>query len=164
MLIFILIASLLIFNANKNKTSKIVQPVIVAPSPFLPDLKPSTLSAYDLDSLEKDFQRIEKRQPLSEADAKTKTKLIDSLGNRSEILVNNNLYQIEYVKSADSFMVEIKTSDIEQAKKGAVNWFVKQGLSKNGVCNLPVVFYLNSKVGDELEKENIKFNPVPEGC
>lgn len=164
LLVLMLAVSLLVFNFRKSQTNKVAEPVVAAPSPNLSDLKPSTPSAYDLDSLEKDFQRIEKRQPLSEADTKTKTKLIDSPNNRSGILVNNNQYQVEYVKSADSFMVEIKATNTNQAKKETVNWFVKQGLSKSGVCNLPVVFYLNSKIGDELEKENIKFNPLPEGC
>lgn len=128
----------------------------VSPSP-----QPKT---YSQDDLEKDFQRIVSRQPLSSADLSIRQKLIKSLGEKSGILAKTDSFQIEYVKSADSFMIEILSTDTNAAKNTAADWLLQQDLSKEGICNLPVVFYLSSTVKQQLEETNQRFNPIPEGC
>jgi hypothetical protein len=50
----------------------------------------------------------------------------------------------------------------EAAKKEAVDWLKTQGLSQEGVCNLPLMFYVSDKTTNQTGGET--FNPLPPGC
>lgn len=136
-----------------------------APSPSAPPtlINPQK-NPYKEGSLEKDYQRITKKEPILETDESVKTKLLKPLGNQSGMIHQTQDYKIEYVKTPDVFMVEILDTDTEAVKEAATGWFKEQGLSDKGVCNLPVVFYLNSSVKEELIKNSQEFNPTPPNC
>ena len=55
-------------------------------------------------------------------------------------------------------------SDVELAKRAGTDWFIKQGMSQQGICDLPLQFYLNFDI--QLQKPGLKstFNPLPTGC
>lgn len=120
--------------------------------------------AYRTQDLEKDFKRLTEKQTLAGQDLVIRNRLLSSLNGASGYLAQTDKYRIEYVKSPDLFMVEILSIDAENAKVDAENWFRDQGLSKQGICGLPVSFYLNSQVLRFFEENNIFFNPIPEGC
>lgn len=120
--------------------------------------------AYRTQDLEKDFKRLTERQILAEQDIAIRNRLLSSLNGASGYLAQTEKYRIEYVKSPDLFMVEILSIDAESAKADAENWFRDQGLSTQGICSLPVSFYLNSLVLRFFEENSIFFNPIPEGC
>lgn len=120
--------------------------------------------AYRTESLEKDFQRIISHKAISPSDESVRQSLITKLNNQSGILEATNDYKIEYVKAANSFMVELNSINPEGAKIEVGNWFKQQGLSVQGVCNLPVVFYLSQGTKDYLRQVGSSFNPIPEGC
>jgi hypothetical protein len=113
------------------------------------------------------FERFQKRKPLSPSDEKAKEAMLTLLpaGKTSGILYESPNVIIGYVGSpADDLNVEILTADISAAKQEAIDWFVKQGLSLNALCDLPVSFYLNSDVAGSIREKNFAFNPIAEHC
>jgi hypothetical protein len=119
---------------------------------------------YNPDSLEKDFERISERGRLSNAELQIRQRLLDSIGNKSGIITQNNTFKVEYLHSPDVFTIEILTTDTDLAKRDALNYFKGQGLTAQGICDLPIVFYLSPEVSDYFRQSNLEFNPVPEGC
>ena len=71
---------------------------------------------------------------------------------------------IDYTRSADSFMAEIETINIDLAKKEANNWFLSQGMSQEGICNYPLQFYIGPQASLALQGKNIVFNPLAPNC
>jgi hypothetical protein len=108
--------------------------------------------------------RLKNPQPLSKEDAIARQKLLASLKESSGLVYRTENYRIEYLKSPDEFMIEVLSIDIGKAKTDAVNWLTAQGLSHSGVCNLPVIFYLNSSVAKQIRPLNMTFSPVPDNC
>lgn len=108
---------------------------------------------------------IQHRRPLSEADMRAKTRILGTAEQAaSGIVYQNTNIAIEYVKSADLFQVEILTAEIPAAKEEAIVWFKSQGFSNEGICALPVSFYLNFDIKTQLGKAANSFNPLPESC
>ena len=103
---------------------------------------------------------VDNRRDLSPSDMNVKEKLKKLLKTPK----TTNTYTIEYVSNPDEFMVEILTIDMNTAKEESVAWLKSQGLSEQGVCNLPVVYYLNYNVAQNLRDMNVKFNPLAPGC
>lgn len=139
-----------------------------------PSLTPSASSSaqiissqpltYPPGALSKDYKRITTRSELSATDLQVKEQLIKGLSGKSGIITTKEGFQVEYVKSADSFMVEITQKDPELGKKEAEKYFLDAGLSPAGICTLPVVFYLSPSLQKELLDNGKMFNPVPTGC
>lgn len=109
---------------------------------------------------------LENRPTLNPKDQQAKEQILSfwSPDNQPGNIYITELYAIDYLKSADYFQVEIRTANINQAKSEAYNWFLEHGMSKEGVCNLPVQFYLSSEVKLYLQRPSIDINPLPEGC
>lgn len=158
--LFVVITGLMIIvsKTNPNQTSNLISPT---PSQ-------STLSsppvAYDTDSTNRMLDILKTRPQLSTADQKVRTDLLKSLNNNSGVLNQTNDYTLEYVRVPDAFMGEIKTTELEKGKQEAVDWLKSKGLSQDGVCNLPLVFYINWQTAQSLRGANILFNPLPNGC
>ncbi len=119
---------------------------------------------YDQHAVALRVDKIKNPQPLIENDYVMRKKLIDSLGGKSGILQKTADYRVEYLKSPDEFMVAIRNINIGNAKKDAIDWFTSQGISKNGLCNLPVTFYLEPKVARQVKPLNMTFNLLPDYC
>lgn len=144
------------------------------PTPILPTpvekplLEPKTTTSFpqifEKDSVEKNYQRIINKQPLTANEQEIKSRLLQTTRGESGLIDETDLFRVEYLKSADYFMVQITNNQVVQAKKSATGWFLDQGFSQEGVCNLPVVLYLTTNVRDYLEQNNLKFSPIPEGC
>lgn len=148
------------------------EPQSIAPTPTL--IPTSTVSQsgtepqvrFDKEAQQRLLEKVNKRPPLSVADKAAKEKILSKLpaGKLSGILYETTNTNIEYVSSADLFMVEIKTIDVAQAKADANVWFRSQGISQKGICDLPVMFYLNAQVLENIHNINIQFSPVGTGC
>lgn len=134
--------------------------------------KPSEQTVTDPSfSLEKEatielLTKIKEKKALSFADDKAKMNILSNLpsGEVSGVVYQSQRVIIDYTKSADSFMVEILTTNIPQAKQEATEWFLSQGMSQNAICNYPVQFYIGAQVDKEKLGEKYVFNPLAEGC
>jgi hypothetical protein len=106
------------------------------------------------------------RKPLSPSDERAKAKILGLLpkGEKSGTLYSSPNVDIGYISSANDLSVEILTTDIDMAKKEAVDWFMIQGFSQKAICDYPVSFYLNLDVAESLRDKNIVFNPLADWC
>lgn len=173
-LVIVILALISMLSPKVNETKNGIIPVPLASKPsgfILPPASPPSsqtpapyIIPYDLKSFKKDFERITSPEPLIQSDLEIRNSLINQLNNQSGILVKTGEYQIEYVKAPDSFMVELNSIDPASAKLVATDWFKQQGLSVQGICNMPVVFYLSDQARNYLIQTGQKFNPIPEGC
>lgn len=161
------------FNASKNSqnTSSIPVPTTVEelnvtktpPITSNPSVKPATI--FENPSTKKMLDLLENRQPLANTDIEIKTKLINSLPADSETIYAATDYNIDYIQPLDEFQVEILTTNIQQAKTEAVSWFTGQGMTHDGICKLPLVFYTNIDIFRQLKSQGLKdTTPLAEGC
>jgi hypothetical protein len=107
---------------------------------------------------------VKTRPQLSDNDKRVRGEIIAPLRNQSGNLTTTTMYKIEYVKTADAFLIEITSINISQAKNNAVQWFREKGISPEGICNLPVSFYLSRNAANSLKEMGGIFNPLPENC
>jgi hypothetical protein len=112
------------------------------------------------------LDKVENRPKLSSDDSFAKAKILAKLPveKKSGILYESNSIHIEYVNSADLFMVEIISSNISQAKAEANVWFRTNGVSQKGICDYPVMFYLSWDTMNKFRGTNLQFSPVGNGC
>ena len=115
---------------------------------------------YNEERNKKMLQILEDRPALSPSDQTRRAQLTASVNPLSETLE----YSLEYLSAPDEFMVEIRTIDINSAKQKAISWFKSKGLSDEGICHLPLVFYLNYDVAQNLRDMKVEFDPLPPGC
>jgi hypothetical protein len=125
---------------------------------------PTQKPLYQKQAQEILINRLENRAQLSTEDAAAKQKIIGLLAPGSNTLYQSPTIIIEYLPSADVFMVEILTIDIQKAKEEATNWFETQGVSQQGICNYPVQFYLNYDVAQSVKELKGTFSPLGIGC
>lgn len=135
------------------------------PTPSKAEVKPNAPPklSYPKDKVDRMLKLVEKRTPLHPSDQAIRNRLIASLGSASGTLYETSRFKIEYVKDPDSFMVEVRTIDIQDINKDATKWFRDQGISADGICRFPIVFYPNIPL-DILPSVPLTFNPIPEDC
>jgi hypothetical protein len=122
--------------------------------------------AYDAEAERIMLEKAENRKQLAEADLQAVNTLLSKLpaGKTSGELFTSPDFVIEYIKSPNIFMVEIKTIEIERAKKAVVDWFAQQGMSQDAICNYPIDMYVSGEVKEHLEKERVAISTIPTGC
>lgn len=118
---------------------------------------------YPRDKTEKLLEIVQRRKSLDSIDQEIRDELIASLGSSSGILHQTQEYSIEYVKEPDTFMVGIQTINIIPAQQQAVEWLKEKGISSDGICLLPVIFY-PSFPKEDIKVDSLLFSPIPEGC
>jgi hypothetical protein len=120
---------------------------------------------YDADAQDRLVDKDINRKTLSPSDQDAKNKIKALAQNTQTGVINQSAnITLYYIQAADMVQVEIETTNITQAKQEANTWLRGQGLSQNGICNFPTMFFLNSDIANQLRNTNIVFNPLPEGC
>lgn len=164
-LILIIIILIIVATTLNNKQNQEKESLLATPTkaPVIIQTNNGTIK-YNADKQDALYQKLQNPSELSQSDNSVKTQLINSLGNETGMLYQSSNVAISYIKSVDLFQAEILTPDIQTAKQEANDWFSNQGLSHQGMCNLPVVFFLNSHVADQLRNNSVIFNPLSNGC
>lgn len=157
------------FRPGPDKQSIQATPTpTIGQSKPLPDEEVQTKPAisYDDNGEEKLQEILSTRPPLSDEDILAKSRILTLLeeGEVSGVVYASSTIIIEYVQSANVFMVEIRTTDIIAAKKEAVAWFTTQGMSQDGICKAPVEFYLNTDIAEQLRGTNTTISTLAPGC
>lgn len=123
---------------------------------------------YDDAATQRLISSLKQRKPLNENDKQTKQRLVENATNKFSggdyIVHQERDYIIFYLPSADLFLTEIKNIDIAETKKAAAQWLREQGLSNEGICKLPLSFYLNAQTAQQLKNLKTTFSPLPEDC
>ncbi len=125
-----------------------------------------TTQIVDDDPHSKLLDLIQNRRQLSDADSTAKKNLLLQLpnGESSGNIYLSSTIRVEYVRGPDLFQVEILTTNVALAKVEAAAWFQQNGISQEGICNLPVSFYLNWDIAQKLRNSDTVFNPLPNDC
>lgn len=112
------------------------------------------------------LDKLINRETLAENDAAVKSRILTNLpaGKTSGVVYQSGIVRVEYILPVDEFKAQILSTSIDQAKKDAVQWFQQQGMSAQGICALPLNFYLQTNVARYLKENQIVFNLLPNEC
>jgi hypothetical protein len=160
----IMIGIVFINVLSKPAEKEPVISLLPTPTPLInPGVPPVS---YSSDATDRLIEKVRNRPTLSPADTSAKQRILSLLSEdqTSGYVYRSPTIRVEYLSSPDTFVVEILTTNISKAKTDAVSWFQSQGLSKEGICNLPISFYLNFDIANELRNQGITFSPLAEGC
>jgi hypothetical protein len=151
-------------DQRDNNSETIVLPTAFRVRPTLagPATKPAV--SYNQDGAHKLVDVLQNKQPLLAEEQQARATMLTKTGGKSGTIYQTAAFRVEYVQSADIFMVELTDIDINKGKKAAVRWFVAQGFSQQSVCTLPVVFYINRKISEQLRPLDVTFNPLANEC
>ena len=118
-------------------------------------LSPTIAPTISLGQVE---QKLQIKTALSPTDQQAKERLLtETLGESdSGIVYESPRVWIEYIGSADTFQAEVRTDAVLETKAEVEKWLLDQGISREGICNLPIIFY-----GFET---TAGFTPLPEHC
>jgi hypothetical protein len=136
----------------------------IIPTQDITNTRPPLL--YDEKSDEKLLDLIRNRRAISNADLLAKSKILTLLpqGKVSGVIHETRNIRIDYTQSADLFQVEIITTDITEAKDEANTWFKEQGFSQEGICSLPVGYYVSYVVADQIRDSGIVVDSLGNSC
>lgn len=150
-------------NGRIEEQERTITPSPTATTPASPTSSPLF---YNQEATDRMFKVIENRPAISTDDNTIKQTIIARLPSTetSGIVYTSEAVQIEYVQPANAMIAEIRIINITQAKEEATKWFLAQGMTQDGICKLPLVFYINWEVSKQLESLDIVFNPLAPGC
>jgi hypothetical protein len=143
--------------------------IVVQTTPREPNVTPigqEPLVSYSQEDQDKLMDKIIHRQTLSTNDSFAKANILSVLpdGQRSGILYQSGNITIDYTDSADMFQVEITTPDVNIAKAEANVWFRARGMTQKGICDLPLMFYINYETMIKLRNSGTRFSPLANSC
>jgi cytoskeletal protein RodZ len=153
-------------NTSTNTSIEPTSASLPSPTPSSQVAGANPPLSYDQTASKKLLNYFENRQILSNSDTFAKANILSLLpsGEQSGVIYQSSDISIEYVNTADIFLVEILTTNIQAAKNAANLWFQEHGVSQQGICTFPVEFYMNYDIANELRNSSIIFSPLPNGC
>lgn len=158
------------FSGSKNQSAPQPQ-ITITPFPTSSQGAPTITNQqtepalpYNKNAQAKLLDKLKNKVPLSSADQATKQTIINSVGGKAATVQSTSDFNVKYIPSLDRFLVEITTTEINKAKQEATAWFTAQGFSTFALCDMPVSFYLNYDIAEQLRGQDISFNPLAEGC
>jgi hypothetical protein len=165
-LIAIIIAIIIITLTSPSPKTPSQQPVQNYPplriTSATPQINPPV--HYDPSAQQKLYEKVFNRPTLTNENITARQNILSVLGNDSGVVYQNSNVVLSYILSANIFQGEILTTDINAAKRETNIWLRSQGLTQQGICDLPLMFYLNWQVANQLKDSNIYFSPLPESC
>lgn len=164
--ILVIIIVIAMRGSNKNNTIQFYPtptPITVSNPQNQQPQTPKDNIKSETGSYQKVLDKIDNKQPISQIDVQAKNQINSSLNNSSGSPITTDEYRVDYLHDNDIFVVEILTTDIQKAKSDAVDWFKSQGFTQDGICKLPVTFYINFDVKQKLPPGTV-FNPLPNSC
>jgi len=164
--VVVIVPTIIIFLLSlKAKPAQTKQNYHLSPTSAVMPARPVTINLDDA-AEGRLAQVVLHRPPLSPADSQAKTSMLNAMlgGPNSGVLFISEDVELDYVKSENVFMGDIKTTNINQAKTEVTTWLEAQGISKEGICKLPVMFYLDPLVKPALQGQTVTLNPLPLGC
>lgn len=147
-----------------SRTSTTQQEQVTPKQTIEPNRSSESILKFQSGTRGKLYDKLTSDRVLSETDKEKRALIISEIGNKSGTLYSSPNVLLGYLSSPDFFQADILTSNVDLAKKEAVDWFLSKGLSKEGTCNLPIMFLLNQETTSEFINSGRKFNPLAPGC
>ncbi len=143
-------------------------PTILQKNTLKPSIEPNHSSESTLKfksgTQGKLYEKLTGKRVLSDSDRLIRSQIISEIGSKSGTLYLSSNILLGYLSSPDYFQAEIKTTNDEIAKTEAVNWFLSKGISRSGICDLPIMFILDENVFRYFIESKKEFNPLAPGC
>lgn len=119
---------------------------------------------YAAGSIQREESMFKNRQELSSSDSAAEKQILQQITPQDTLLMVTRTFKLEYLPTPNEFISEILTTDITSGKQDTISWLESQGLSMEGICHLPLFFYLSPDVMQQLKGSTTLFNPIPDGC
>lgn len=110
------------------------------------------------------YDELTSERVFTDKDRASRALIISEIGNKSGTLYSSPNVLLGYLSSPDYFQAEIRTNNDISAKNEVVNWFLSKGVSRSGICDLPIMFMLDEKTSSYFIDQKLKFNPLAPGC
>ncbi len=167
--IFVIIIGLFVISLFSTPKENKKNPSVLSPTPVESQgniinkisVTPTQIIPYTSTNNDKRFGTdIDNKPPLSASTSVAKQNLVNSLkSNNGEYQANE--FKVMYITAYDIFQVEIEITDIKKAEDATLSWFVTKGLNKEALCKIPVQFYLNFYIKQQLNQD---IPPLFYGC
>lgn len=151
-ILLIVISFLIIFLLREDGQPQQAGTEIITPTPVASTRTPEEnrresqpLEGEDFDQL---IESVQNRSRLSEQDLSIRNELIsqgEGEGADKRDIYSTPAFILRYVPTADVFHAEILGNNIDEARSSLLTYLRSLGLSDEGICNLPVVFYKDPK-------------------
>lgn len=120
---------------------------------------------YNKNGLKNLLDTVMARPTPSRSDDKTAKAKITKLANASTGYINSTVdYEIVYFKSANIIGARIKNNNYKFAENEVVDFLKQNGLSEEGICKLPLMFYFTNDVSRSIVEKKIEISPIPDFC
>jgi hypothetical protein len=160
-LVFTLTVLLSLIKSDSRHLSN----VGTVPTPTIDQLNRTSVSIkYNEASQGKIIEKLLRPPILTNNDALIRNSLLVPLNGSAGDIYTTPDVTVSYLPAIKEFQGEIKTASIDLAKKEAIDWLRTQGMSQQGICNLPLEFFLNNDVINNPKLQNITFDSLPPGC
>lgn len=135
----------------------------IAPSPTM-----SIITTYPFEDITIIFDAAKTKKITDQNDLLVRKQLIGIPGNKMKTIYDSTNFRVQYIPKTDVFMIQLLATDITKARKESISFFTTKGLSMDGICNLPIIFYSNwEQVGGQKTSRpgsGMRFYPPPDGC
>lgn len=159
--LIVFLAIIVFFFVVNTSQKKVVENIPPTPTP-ISQSKP--LVPYKPGSFDRMVQLETNRQQLSATDMAIRKNLIAQADSNTGKIYAAPSFSIKYVEPFDIFQAGLLTTDLDSGRRDAINWLKSQGLSDQGICNLPFSFYLPYQTAIQFQGKNVTLNPLPDGC
>jgi hypothetical protein len=160
-LTIIIIFSFMSHRSQTPNTNSTATPTIV---PLNNSSQPTSPIKLNEVSVWKIAEMLMNPPTLGANDESIKNTILAPLNGLAGNLYTTPNVTVFYLPSIKEFGAKIETTNIPLAKKEAVDWFKSKNMSQQGICHLPLEFYLNYTAQNYLESQKIVFDPLPPGC
>ena len=134
----------------------------IAPSPIITRINTSKVVTNS--SAKKALEIAIEKPALQQKDLSIKNSMVGKLTESVSVIYHTDLVQIKYVKGPNDFEAKIISTDVKKAKDQTIQYFRGLGLSNDGICKLPLVFYPSLEVKAQLASEGKIFSLLPDFC
>lgn len=173
-IIYILLAVVLlalIVIIVMSLTKKAAVPNITAPNPTSAPQPTNTIQHKQQfstplkgEAVDTFVTQVTTPKQLSSTDADIRNAFISQADNSTHIIHQTSLYTFLYAPGADLFQVEINSEHVTQTEEDAVSWLLGEGLTQQGICNLPVIFFRDPKQFNNGQTTGLEIYPQPDFC
>lgn len=148
-----------ISSLKLNKSS--MSSTRTTPTPL--ENRPQLPSILDTKKTNQAISILQNKPQLSAQDTAAKQKLA-AAADTTEFVYGSPEFSVYYLKHDGTFQVEVNSLDVTRAKNDAASWFVSKGFTLDGLCKIPVIFYLGPAPLQIAQQKNMQFNPLPNNC
>ncbi len=158
--IFIIILLFITFLESLKRTEPIASPIQPSPTRVQVD----TSKTITKSSAKKALEIAREKPSLSQKDLLIRNSMISNITEPVSVVYKTELVEIKYIKGPDDFEAKIVSINVNEAKNQTVQYFREKGLSDDGICKLPLVFYPSIELKTQLASEGKTFSLLPDFC